>query len=397
MGKEAMNHGINRLIDAVKLTVPSADEFVGPGDIASGPALTRYLNDHGKCFVSFFDEFGHRLQVMSSQKAQQSDITFKRKLLDLYNNSGRSDSIKPSAYADSDNNIETILCPSVSLLACSTPEKVYEELTEEMITEGLLPRFTIIEYKGDRPETNYKSGVAIPGQQLTTQLADLCAHCLKMMYGVPGQQKQQWVDVQFDEQAMELYQRFDKHCNMMYNTHRNILGSLWGRAQMKVQKLAALIAVGCNYLNPIITTDHIYYAASLIEHEINALSAKFETGETGKYTEHGQIQNVIKVIILHQEWSYAMKYGTMKRLHDAGIIPYSYITRRLIDTASFRNDPKGPTFAIKRSLQSLLDSGKLRELSKEQLKQFNTTQRCFVVSDTTILDEYRGPIAKNSG
>ena len=108
----------------------------------------------------------------------------------------------------------------------------------------------------------------------------------------------------------------------------------------------------------------------LIEHEINALSAKFETGETGKYTEHGQIQNVIKVIILHQEWSYAMKYGTMKRLHDAGIIPYSYITRRLIDTASFRNDPKGPTFAIKRSLQSLLDSGKLRELSKEQLKQF---------------------------
>ncbi len=92
-----------------------------------------------------------------------------------------------------------------------------------------------------------------------------------------------------------------------------------------------------------------------------------------------------------------MKYGTMKRLHDAGIIPYSYITRRLIDTASFRNDPKGPTFAIKRSLQSLLDSGKLRELSKEQLKQFNTTQRCFVVADATILDEYRGPIAKNSG
>jgi len=83
-GKEAMNSGIDRLMAEVQKSVIAASEFIGPSEIASGQALVRYINEHSKCFVSIFDEFGHRLEVMSNPGANSAEKMFKRMLLQLF-------------------------------------------------------------------------------------------------------------------------------------------------------------------------------------------------------------------------------------------------------------------------------------------------------------------------
>jgi hypothetical protein len=47
-----------------------------------------------------------------------------------------------------------LLSPAFSILGESTPERFYGALNEDMISEGLLPRFLLIEYKGNRPPLN---------------------------------------------------------------------------------------------------------------------------------------------------------------------------------------------------------------------------------------------------
>ena len=51
----------------------------------------------------------------------------------------------------------------------TTPGRLYEALDESLIADGLLPRFTIIIYRGDRPALN-KHRIGQPSQNLTEPL-----------------------------------------------------------------------------------------------------------------------------------------------------------------------------------------------------------------------------------
>jgi len=87
------------------------------------------------------------------------------------------------------------------------------------------------------------------------------------------------------------------------------------------------------------------------------------------------------------DWEKIVKYVTTKNLHAHKIIPYTYIQRRLVASAAFKNDRAGATFSIKRSIQVLIDSDKIREIGKKELaEKYNTTQRCFIISDILLMD-----------
>jgi len=73
-------------------------------------------------------------------------------------------------------------------------------------------------------------------------------------------------------------------------------------------------------------------------------------------------------------------------MHNERVIPYGYLSRRLISASSFRGDKLGSTAALKRCLQIMVDSDKIREVPKTELvTRFGTTQKAYMVSDTRIL------------
>jgi hypothetical protein len=74
-------------------------------------------------------------------------------------------------------------------------------------------------------------------------------------------------------------------------------------------------------------------------------------------------------------------------LHNDKVIPYVYLQRRLVASASFRLDKAGATVALKRTIQNLIDSDRLKELGKQWSNdKYGTSQRCFVVADLGVLD-----------
>ena len=389
-GKEAIQSGISKLIAHVRQQVPSIEECIGPDEIASGPALYKYLNKNPG-FVSVLSEFGLRLASMSDGHGNGANVSLRRMILQLYAKSGYNDVAHPSVYSDKDKNVAAISSPAFSILGESTPHTFYKNLNEEMISEGLLPRFLLIEYNGERVAENKNHAFVVPSNELIDKLAQIAANAAT----VENSQPRRVITVNFTPEASNLASEFSHQCDKFINNKANneVVIELWNRAHLKVLKLAAIVAVGINMWNPTIEREHLEWAIDMVNADIKTLTEKFDSGKIGTNTQEvKQIDEVARVIkeYVKGDWKELLKYCSAKdeKIHAEKVIPYSYISRRLISVAAFRIDKMGATFAIKRTLQILLDRDHLQELSRDQLKQrFGTTQKSYMVSNIKLLEE----------
>lgn len=380
-GKEAIASGIDKLMAQVIRTVPAASDFIGPGEIASAQAIIKYMSKGPTSFVSLVGEFGIYLQQMASLNAPPHLLGLRRFMLDAYNKSGEGKVLRPSIYSDKDKNTTAVLAPSFSLLGESTPEKFYEGLHEGLISEGLLPRFTMIEYHGERPALNPGHLSAQPSFEFINRLSTLCAHALML------NSQHKAIHVQTDATARELFQQFDAHCDSNINTSdREVRRHLWNRAHVKALKLAGIIAVGCNPYDPTITADVASWAINLVVADVRNLLARFDAGEIGiDNDETKQLAKVIATVkdFILSPWPDVAKYAGegASNLHSNRIVPYSYVQRRLAAVAVFRKDRSGASGAIKKALKTLCERGDLQEVSRATLsKEYNTTAVAYMVA-----------------
>lgn len=383
-GKEAMASGISKLINLARMQVPVANDFIGPSSIASSPGLHKFLSKNSQCFVSILGEFGIKLEAMSNQKANAVQLLLKDSFLDLYHKSGYNDVYRGSAYSDQDKNSVDISAPAFSILGESTPERFYSVLNEEMISEGLLPRFSIIEYNGIRVPSNENPNVN-PSFQLMERLCALMAHAKTIM----GSNKV--IHVEQNDEALLLTKEIDKFADKQINSaSKEVTRQLWNRAHIKTLKLAATVAIGCNPFNPLITLENVNWAWDMVQRDIKALTIKFDQGLIGATSsEAKQIIEMKRVIKLYvtEPWDRIESYTHNQALYDAKIIPYAYLNKRLTSVAAFKNDKLGVTPAIKRCIQIMIDSDDIKEVGKVWLNEkFNTSARAFAVSNLKILD-----------
>lgn len=380
-GKEAIASGIDKLMAQVIRTVPAAADFIGPGEIASSQAVIKYMSKGPTSFVSLVGEFGIYLQQMASVNAPPHLMGLRRFLLDAYNKSGEGKVLRPSIYSDREKNTTAVLAPSFSLMGESTPEKFYEGLHEGLISEGLLPRFTMIEYHGERPPLNTSHLQAQPSFELIDRLSTVCAHALML------NSQHKAIHVQTDATANKMFNDFDAHCDANINTsEREIRRHLWNRAHIKALKLAAIVAVGCNPYDPIINADIASWAINIVVADARNLLARFDAGEIG--IDNDETKQLAKVISTTKDyvvspWPEVAKYAGEGAgiLHSNRIVTYSYIQRRLASVAVFKKDRIGSTGAIKRALKTLCERGDLQEVSRATLsKDYGTSAVAYMIA-----------------
>jgi hypothetical protein len=378
-GKEGAQSGISRLMERVKIKVPSAMDFIGPSEIASGQALEKYLGKN-PCFLSIVGEFGLALQQMCSLSANLSQVTLRRALLKLYNKSGVEDNLQPTIYADKDKNTQVVKSPSFSLLGESTPETFYVNMDENMIQQGLFPRFTVIEYLGERPKLNKNHDKVQPTPELLNRLEQLCAACLMMS------RNSACIKVELDTEAQSFADAFNQKCDAKINTSEfEVARQLWNRAHVKMLKLAALIAIGINDTHPVINLEAIKWSALLVERDCMNILKQFETGKAGKDTgELNQINELVNVIgdFFARPGAAVDKYCVDPRMPADNVIPHAFLQRRLLQRGAFKNDRLGAINALKRTVDSLISDGSIRAIREMDLyKRYGKTMKAYVVVD----------------
>lgn len=374
VGKEGGSHGIERLLKAVRNTVPAIDSFVGPGVFASGQAIIRTL-DKQPCFFSVLGEFGFTLQDLSDQNANSLTRTMRRVYLDLYSKSGKGSVLPPSAYSDSQKNTKNLYAPCMTLLGESTPETFYEGLSLNHIESGLIPRFLIIEYQGERPDRN-PNAFAPPPDALVQRLADLSEVALRM------QANHTWEDVSLDADAHGVLEWFDGVCDAEVRSGSNEgVRQLWNRAHLKALRLAALLAVVDRPHLPVVNWWEAFWATALVKGDVQNLSARFARGDVGEGNSK-QIADLERILTDYGRRSQTEldSYKVPSDVKAQGCVPYAYLQRRALPLSSFRRDKRGSVLALETALKTLCAIGTLREVPKAQVaKMFGGTATIYKI------------------
>lgn len=364
-GKEGAATGIDAMISAARVTVPMIDEFIGPSAFASGQALIRVLDKH-QCFVSVLGEIGLTLQQICSPNANGAQVMLKKVLLDIYAKSGHQKVLRSSVYSDTDKNTKAIQAPNVTLFGESNPGKFYEGLDAGIISEGLLPRFSIFEYTGPRPRAN-PNAFFPPPEPLVRAFGSLAA------VAMAAQQNRACSPVQLDEEAFALLgpgKEFDRFADDEINkTGADVTKHLWNRAHLKALKMSALIAVGVNPYQPIVTRELALWAIRLVCRDIQRLLAKFEGGEVGTGDVRQEL-DVRRAVAAYLKMSSAerLAYQCPEKMATLPLIPLHYLRRRLRLLVNFKNDRRGATVALTKTLDALVDGEVLCRLSPIQAR-----------------------------
>lgn len=357
-GKEAAHTGILKLLSAVRQWVPAVDNHMGPGGFASGQAILRTL-DTKPCFLSIVGEFGLFLQQLSGNWLNATNFMLKRVLLDLYAKSGWDHFLLPTVYSDSLKNTKTVQAPAMTILGETTPDALFEGLNTSHIDEGLIPRFLMIEYTGDRPPVNETPQE--PSTDLLRRFVDLVTITLTTSANRTA------VNVAIGATAKKKLDSFNLEADAHINRPTNALEApLWNRAHLKALKLAALIAVGIDPHNPVI--EDPTWAINLVRRDIESVTRRFQSGDVGSgdskqlFDLRKQIRNYVT-----GKFESVMNYGVSLAMHSAQAIPYRYLSRTCLNRAAFRTDRTGATNSLQRAIKALISCGELIEIPKMTL------------------------------
>lgn len=371
-GKEGGPDGIERLCAAVRPNMAMIDEYIGPGAFASGQALIRVL-DQRQSFVCVMGEFGLTLQQLNDPRANSATIMLKKVLLDLFAKSGWNKVLRSTAYSDQEKNTKSIHAPNVTILGDATPETFYDAISSADIADGLIPRFHIIEYTGKRPKRNRNAGHP-PDAQLLAQFKDLVVQAVTM------QQNRTCAPVQLMPDAQAMLDAYDEECDDHMRSSTNTGETqLWNRAHLKALKMAALLAVGCDPKNPVITAELAQWAIAFTNKGTRTILDRFESGDvgSGELKQESELRRVVREYFgytrtqLHQ-------YRLDADWQTAGVIPYSYFLLRLQRVAAFYKDRNGAARALRAALETAVAQEMLSLVPAGEAKaKFGTSQALY--------------------
>ena len=386
-GKEAIQSGISKLMNGVTDLngggCPAAVEFVGPGDIASGQALVRHFDKVSKSFVSVVGEVDSMLKNMTARNANAGLVKLRSVLLDVYNKSGRGNVLQGTIYSDRDKNAAAITSPAFSMIGEGTPQRFYNLLDEAMVSDGLLPRFTVIEYDGPRVESNEARMGIQPSLPLIKAVAQLCGQALML------NQQNRPTEVGFTEEAKAMFRHFDKTADGIINAaHNDTIEQLWNRAHLKSMKLAALVAIGCNPIHPLIDKDMADYAISCVRWDVEKLVRKFKAGDIGEgiVKQMADMRKCVRQMLNLNEVR-AKKLGMSFEMVRDKLISRRGLQQGTANYASFKNDRAGAARAFDVVIRELHEQGVLRTLGNTDLAKYGKgAGRYYMLAEPNWLD-----------
>ena len=385
IGKEECANGISRIVNAMTDKHPKAniEKFIGPGDFSSGQALLKRLQTQPS-FYALLGEIGETLKKISSPKAASYESSFRTALLDLYNKSGPGNRLLTKAYSDSSKDLEPVKRPGVTLLGESNPNTFFEGMSESVIANGLIPRFTIVEYDGDRPETNYfafidedRTQVKAPPKDLIKKIATITESCCI------ANETNSNTAVKMSKEARKMLDDFDKETTkIINNSDQEIVLQLWNRAHLKSLKLAALLAVSNDFLEPVITENEAAWALDFTRNEVESILKRYNSGSMSggaAQREYDLVNCVNKFLVMNG--SSKRKYKIPESIINSPepVIPYGYISRYLKQRSSFANNNTDTMRLIKETISDMITSDKLIEVSSiESWEIFETRAKLYL-------------------
>lgn len=373
IGKEAMHSGIANILGFIRDSVPNVMSFVDFTDYASGPGLSKAVATNPS-FVNVSGEWGRKLRRLGMEDGRDGPMQQLRTVMtNLYQKSGPKSIVGGIGYSDKEKNIASVSGVAYSMIGETTPSTFYDSLTETMMEDGFLSRFTVIEYAGNRPDDNVHV-VKEPSKMLLEALCSLTTHALDLNARFQTQ------EVTRSPEAAKMLTDFNKECDKNINSSDDEgYRQMWNRAHLKAYRLAAILAVADNHTFPCIQKEHAEWALMLIRKDIGVMSRRINSGDVG-IGDAPRERKVLSLIERYLRDGAPTSYGVPEKMRAAGVVPRKYLQICTQRSGSFTSHRLGQNAALDATIKSLIDSGYLVEMDKAKTAtQFEFSGKCFRV------------------
>lgn len=384
-GKSAADRGISRIIREVSQHVPAVYMFQGGSDIASGQGLIKsFMGEEGDSIPSkfmFLEEFGHTMKILTARDASTADLKTRQALLKLYT-SGRNNRLNSILYSDVSKNTGVIDAPNLSFFGDTTPDTFFKSLNSDVISDGTVPRFLIIEYLGPRVEANDNTEKE-PPENMIVAIQTLIHQIVTM------RDTDSYVQVGMDDDAREVLNEFRDFADAIINDE--VEGAeIWNRADENARRVAANIAVGANLYEPRITKEDALWSVNLVKRSMKSINLRYEDGTFGEG--ESQLEKIVKKHIT-KFFTKVLDdgvpvYGANQRQIENGFVPYGYLYNSVKNVGSFKNSTRGANMALSGVIQALTHQGYINEINGKELEQYDgkvlRTYRCFGPGDNFV-------------
>lgn len=360
IGKEAMHSGISTIIKACSRENPMFHKFVDFTEYASGPALVKACVGN-PCFVNVSGEWGRKLKRLATEDGRDGPLqTLRTQMTNLYQKSGPQSIVGGIGYSSQDNNVASVAGVSYSLIGETTPGTFYESLTESMMEDGFLSRFTVIEYDGKRPPGNPNMGIA-PDDALKTTLNNMAVQADMLIA------KDESHLLNITTEASQMLSAFELECdNRINSTDDESRRQMWNRAALKVLRIAGLLAVADNYLAPWITPEHIAWAKDVVMRDISIMRKRLDSGDVGS-NDGARERKLVAIFKDYLTKEVGAGYKVPKGMQENSIIPRNYIQQRSTRSAAFYNHKLGVNRALDEAINTCIANGYIMEVQKDKV------------------------------
>ena len=256
-----------------------------------------------------------------------------------------------------------VQAPNVSLLGESTPENFFAGLDVAHIAEGLIPRFSIVEYMGRRPPKNPNAFHA-PNDALVDAVGQL------VTIAVNSSQNNTCCPVSLSAEAAAIFDRLDKEADSRINDDiGEVEGELWNRSDLKAQKLGALVAAGVNPHAPNITGEIAQWSVDFVRREIRGIMRRFAAGDvgTGEAKQEAEIRRLFshfQTMTAKQRKNHRCPDG----LIESQVCPANFLTIYTRRLACFQHDKRGPARALAETLSDMVRREVFEMIPLQQLQ-----------------------------
>lgn len=385
-GKEALSTGINKLMTRLAAGVPSARNFIGAAHVASPQALMASLAEN-RCCVSIIGEAGLWMRTLSDPYAPAHILGQRRLYLELYGRSGKDAELQPSIYADKAKNLKSIKQPAYSILAESTQTRFFENVNASLIAEGFIPRWLIVEYKGKRVPMNEDHDKVAPSPVLLTTMATMVKHVNDMMEAFLVTN----VEMMNDD-VKENVRAFNVYCDKQHNdADDEAIKDIWTRAYMKALRVAALLAVGKNVVNPRIDAADWEWSKFIVLKDVMSLCRHVQSGFGAFQQDNETLEREKATYRLLKEYALSeyvpnmeKSYGITADMKAKHAFSHTFLARKLYNRKEFKKTKsfKSPANLVQECVQELSNCGIIRMLSTQQaIQEFQTSGKVYVIND----------------
>jgi hypothetical protein len=168
--------------------------------------------------------------------------------------------------------------------------------------------------------------------------------------------------------------------SQMKNANLEIELQLWNRAHLKALKLSALIAIGHNIHDPVVSKADAEWAISFVRGDVESILNRFSDGEVGTgydKREYEVIRAIKQYAKMHKKSRQGYSVSANLAKH-SGVVPYTYLKRRVTRLGAFKNDRRGEVVALREVLDAMIDSGIIVQLSPQQVREkYGSGAKCY--------------------